>query len=89
MFTSWCERCMMPLDTVCREKHGFMNASTVNYALIHSTVIPDAAEYPEGFKTPLVESVKENGGLVITPMAGLHENVGIVLAMNLIVLTPM
>ena len=78
MFTSWCERCAMPLDTVCREKHGFMNASMVNYALIQSTVVPDVAEYPEGFKTPLVEIVKENGGLVITPEAGIHENVAIV-----------
>ncbi|HTY89799.1 MAG TPA: DNA polymerase domain-containing protein [Methanocella sp.] len=77
MFTSWCQRCMMPLDSVCREKHGFMNASMVNAALIGTTVIPDTAEYPEGFKTPLVESVKENGGLVITPVAGLHEDVAI------------
>lgn len=78
MLTSWCERCMMPLDSVCREKHGFMNASMVNAALIGSTVIPDEAEYPEGFKTPLIEELKENGGLVITPEAGLHENVAIV-----------
>jgi DNA polymerase elongation subunit (family B) len=77
MFTSWCQRCMMPLDSVCREKHGFMNASMVNAALINNTVIPDTAEYPEGFKTPLVETVKENGGLVITPVAGLHEDVAI------------
>lgn len=77
MFTSWCQRCLMPLDSVCREKHGFMNASMVNAHLIGSTVIPDTAEYPEGFKTPLVESVKENGGLVITPVAGLHEDVAI------------
>jgi len=67
----------MPLDSVCREKHGFMNASMVNAALINTTVIPDTAEYPEGFKTPLVEKVKENGGLVITPVAGLHEDVAI------------
>jgi DNA polymerase, archaea type len=77
MFASWCQRCMMPLDSVCREKHGFMNASMVNARLIGSTVIPETAEYPEGFKTPLVESVKENGGLVITPVAGLHEDVAI------------
>jgi DNA polymerase elongation subunit (family B) len=77
MFTSWCERCMMPLDSVTREKHGFMNASMVNAARILTTVIPEEAEYPEGFKTPLVESVKENGGLVITPEAGLHEDVAI------------
>jgi DNA polymerase elongation subunit (family B) len=77
MFTSWCERCMMPLDSVCREKHGFMNASMVNAHLIETTVIPEEAEYPEGFKTPLVEKVKENGGLVITPVAGLHEDVAI------------
>jgi DNA polymerase elongation subunit (family B) len=77
MFTSWCSRCMMPLDSVCREKHGFMNASMVNARLIGSTVIPETAEYPEGFKTPLVEAVKENGGLVITPVAGLHEDVAI------------
>ncbi|MCD1295589.1 DNA polymerase [Methanocella sp. CWC-04] len=78
MFLSWCERCMMPLDSVCREKHGMMNASMVNYALIGSTIIPDEAEYPEGFKTPLVEDLKENGGLVITPEAGIHEDVAIV-----------
>jgi len=78
MFTAWCERCMMPLDTVCREKHGFMNASMVNYALIHETVIPDTAEFPEGFKTPQTEILKENGGMVLTPEAGLHENVAIV-----------
>jgi DNA polymerase I len=77
MFASWCERCMMPLDSVCREKHGFMNASMVNAWLIETTVIPEEAEYPEGFKTPLVEKVKENGGLVITPVAGLHEDVAI------------
>ena len=77
MFASWCERCMMPLDSVCREKHGFMNASMVNAHLIETTVIPEEAEYPEGFKTPLVEKVKENGGLVITPVAGLHEDVAI------------
>ncbi len=77
MFASWCERCMMPLDSVCREKHGFMNASMVNARLIGTTVIPGEAEYPEGFKTPLVEKVKENGGLVITPVAGLHEDVAI------------
>lgn len=77
MFTSWCERCMMPLDSVCREKHGFMNASMVNARLIETTVIPGEAEFPEGFKTPLVERVKENGGLVITPVAGLHEDVAI------------
>ncbi len=77
MFTSWCERCMMPLDSVCREKHGFMNASMVNARLIETTVIPEEAEYPEGFKTPLIEKVKENGGLVITPAAGLHEDVAI------------
>ncbi len=55
MFTSWCERCMMPLDSVTREKHGFMNASMVNAARIRTTVIPEEAEYPEGFKTSLVE----------------------------------
>ncbi len=78
MLMSWCQRCLMPLDSVCREKHGFMNASSVNSFLIQSTVIPDEQEYPEGFKTPLVEQLKENGGLVITPEAGLHENVAIV-----------
>ncbi len=78
MLASWCERSMMPLDSVCREKHGFMNASMVNAHLIAGTVIPDAAEFPEGFKTPLVEAMKENGGLVITPEAGLHEDVAIV-----------
>lgn len=78
MLASWCQRCLMPLDSVCREKHGFMNASSVNSALIQSTVIPDEQEFPEGFKTPLVEQLKENGGLVITPEAGLHENVAIV-----------
>jgi DNA polymerase elongation subunit (family B) len=78
MLASWCERCMVPLDSVCREKHGFMNASMVNAHLIGTTVIPDEAEFPEGFKTPLVERVKENGGLVITPEAGLHEDVAIV-----------
>jgi DNA polymerase I len=67
----------MPLDSVCREKHGFMNASMVNAHLIGTTVIPEEAEYPEGFKTPLIEKVKENGGLVITPVAGLHEDVAI------------
>jgi DNA polymerase elongation subunit (family B) len=77
MFTAWCQRCMMPLDTVCREKHGFMNASMVNYALIHKVVVPETAEFPEGFKTPQAEMLKENGGLVITPVAGLHENVAI------------
>lgn len=77
MFASWCRRCMMPMDSVCREKHGFMNASMVNAHLIATTVIPDTAEYPEGFKTPLVEAVKENGGLVLTPAAGLHEDVAI------------
>jgi DNA polymerase elongation subunit (family B) len=77
MFTAWCQRCMMPLDTVCREKHGFMNASMVNYALIHEVVVPDTAEFPEGFKNPQTEMIKENGGLVITPVAGLHENVAI------------
>lgn len=78
MLASWCHRCLMPLDSVCREKHGFMNASSVNSFLIHSTVIPDEQEFPEGFKTPLVEQLKENGGLVVTPEAGLHENVAIV-----------
>ncbi|WP_424359842.1 DNA polymerase domain-containing protein [Methanocella sp. MCL-LM] len=78
MLMSWCHRCLMPLDSVCREKHGFMNASSVNSTLIESTVIPDEPEYPEGFKTPLTEQLKENGGLVITPEAGLHENVAIV-----------
>ena len=78
MLLSWCQRCLMPLDSVCREKHGFMNASSVNAFLIASTVIPDGPEYPEGFKTPAVERLKENGGLVITPEAGLHENVAIV-----------
>jgi DNA polymerase I len=29
MLMSWCQRCLMPLDSVCREKHGFMNASSV------------------------------------------------------------
>ena len=77
MFASWCERCMMPLDSVTREKHGFMNASMVNAARIRTTVIPEEAEYPEGFKTSLVQSIKENGGLVITPEAGLHEDVAI------------
>ena len=77
MFTSWCGRCMMPLDSVTREKHGFMNASMVNATLIRTTVIPEEAEYPEGFKTSLVQSIKENGGLVITPVAGLHEDVAI------------
>ena len=78
MFISWSERCMMPVDSVCREKHGFMNASMVNYAMIGSAVIPEDAEFPEGFKTPIVEKLKENGGLVITPEAGLHEDVAIV-----------
>lgn len=78
MFTSWCDRCMMPLDSVCREKHGFMNASVVNYTMIGTTVVPEQAEYPEGFKTSLIETLKENGGLVVTPEAGLHEDVGIV-----------
>ncbi len=78
MLLSWCQRCLMPLDSVCREKHGFMNASAVNSFLIESTVIPDEQEFPEGFKTPVVEQLKENGGLVITPEAGLHENVAIV-----------
>ncbi len=78
MLLSWCQRCLMPLDSVCREKHGFMNASAVNSFLIGSTVIPDEQEFPEGFKTPVVEQLKENGGLVITPEAGLHENVAIV-----------
>jgi DNA polymerase elongation subunit (family B) len=78
MFLSWCERCMMPIDSVCREKHGFMNSSMVNYELIGTTVIPEEAEYPGGFKTPIVEELKENGGLVITPEAGLHEEVAIV-----------
>lgn len=78
MFTSWCRRCMMPLDSVCREKHGFMNASMVNAHMIKTTVIPEEAEFPEGFKTSLVEAVKENGGLVVTPEAGLHDDVAIV-----------
>jgi DNA polymerase I len=78
MLLSWCQRCLMPLDSVCREKHGFMNASAVNSFLIGSTVIPDEQEFPEGFKTPVVERLKENGGLVITPEAGLHENVAVV-----------
>ncbi len=77
MFTSWCKRSMMPLDSVCREKHGFMNSSMVNAHMIKTTVLPEEAEYPEGFKTSLIESVKENGGLVITPEAGLHEDVAI------------
>lgn len=59
MFASWCERCMMPLDSVTREKHGFMNASMVNAARIRTTVIPEEAEYPEGFKTSLVEAIKK------------------------------
>jgi DNA polymerase elongation subunit (family B) len=78
MLLSWCQRCLMPLDSVSREKHGFMNASSVNAFLIPTTVIPDEQEFPEGFKTPLVERLKENGGLVITPEAGLHENVAVV-----------
>jgi DNA polymerase elongation subunit (family B) len=78
MLLSWCQRCLMPLDSVCREKHGFMNASSINAFLIGSTVIADEAEFPEGFKTPEVEQLKENGGLVITPEAGLHENVAVV-----------
>jgi DNA polymerase elongation subunit (family B) len=78
MMLSWCHRCLMPLDSVSREKHGFMNASSVNAFLMPTTVIPDEQEFPEGFKTPLVERLKENGGLVITPEAGLHENVAVV-----------
>lgn len=35
-----------------------MNASMVNTHLIRTTVIPEVAEFPEGFKTPLVEKVK-------------------------------
>jgi DNA polymerase I len=41
MLLSWCQRCLMPLDSVSREKHGFMNASSVNAFLIPTTVIPD------------------------------------------------
>lgn len=77
MLLDWSTRSKVPLADVCRQKHGFMNRMVINDFLTGRALIPSTAEKAWGFHTTDQEVLMENGGLVITPRAGLYRDVAV------------